>query len=240
MSSLFIVRLSIVGPALLERILPLLGKPIIFDFDDAIWLLDTTHANRHFGWLKFPGKTATICRTCTHVIVGNTFLAEYARQFNENVTIIHSIVDTERYRPQPNAHSNGRIVIGWTGSSTSQTHLEMFAPDLRELFEQRDVELRIISDRKPEITAVPFIWIPWSRETEAQDLAPFDIGIMPIPDDRWARGKCALKALLYMGMGMPSVISAVGANCEVIVHGENGFLATSPEEWTVRAVAAPR
>lgn len=224
--------LSIVGPALLERILPSLGRPVIFDFDDAIWLLDTTRANRHFGWLKFPGKTATICRISAHVIVGNRLLGEYARQFNRNVTVIPSSVDTERFKPQPAARSDGRMVIGWTGSSTSQAHLEMFAPSLRELFQRRDVELRIISDRKPEITAVPFVWVPWNRETESQDLAPFDIGIMPIPDDRWARGKCALKALLYMAMGIPCVISAVGTNCEVVSHGENGLLATTPEQWT--------
>lgn len=224
--------ISIVGPAVFERLLRLLGKPIIFDFDDAIWLLDTTRANRHLGWLKFPGKTATICSISTQVIVGNQFLAEYARQFNPNVTVIPSSVDTVRFAPHSVATPNRRIAIGWTGSSTSQAHLEMFAPNLRELIEQRDVELRIISDRKPEITAVPFTWIPWSRETESEDLATFDIGIMPIPDDRWSRGKCAFKALLYMSMELPCVISAVGANREVVVHGENGFLASTPEEWT--------
>lgn len=224
--------LSIVGPALLERLVRLLGRPMIYDFDDAIWLLDTTRANRHFGWLKFPGKTATICRISEHVIVGNRFLGEYARRFNPNVTIIPSSVDTERFKPQPATRSDGRIVIGWTGSTTSLAHLEMFAPTLGEVFQQRDVELQIISDRKPEITAVPFVWVPWNRESERRDLAPFDIGIMPIPNDRWARGKCALKALLYMAMGISCVISAVGTNCEVVSHGENGFLASTPEQWT--------
>ncbi len=82
------------GPALFERMIPLLGKPVIYDFDDAIFMLHTTEANRRFGWPKFPGKTASICRLSRHVVVGNSFLADYARQYNERVTIIPPSVDT--------------------------------------------------------------------------------------------------------------------------------------------------
>ena len=91
--------LSILGPAVLERVLPLFGKPVIFDFDDAIFLRHTTRANRHFGWLKFPGKTAAICRTSAHVVVGNVWLADYARRSNSRVTVIPSSVDTRRFQP---------------------------------------------------------------------------------------------------------------------------------------------
>src|SRR6185436_11690836 len=117
---------AIVGPALHERLLAAFGKPIIYDFDDAIFRLHTTEANRGFGWLKFPGKTATICRISKHVVVGNAWLADYARQFNPHVTIIPTSVDTDHYRPEKKHGSNGRVIVGWTGSSTSQTHLEMF------------------------------------------------------------------------------------------------------------------
>jgi glycosyltransferase involved in cell wall biosynthesis len=223
--------LGILGPAILERLLPLFGKPVIFDFDDAIFLLHTTRANRHFGWLKFPGKTAAICRKSAHVVVGNAWLADYARRSNSRVTVIPSSVDTRRFRPMRRDERSRRVVIGWTGSTTSQTHLEMFAPVLARLRESRDFELRIISDRRPEITAIPFEWSPWSAETEVDDMGRFDIGIMPIPDDPWARGKCALKALLSMAMGLPTACSAVGANREVIEHGTNGLLAASEEDW---------
>lgn len=125
----------IAGPAVLERLIARMGRPIIYDFDDAIFSLDTTEANRQFGWLKFPGKTASICRLSNHVVVGNSFLAEYARRFNTQVTIIPSSVDIEHWHPKDRAATNGRIVVGWTGSSTSQTHLETFAPVLRELLE---------------------------------------------------------------------------------------------------------
>ena len=221
----------IAGPAILERLVALLGRPIIYDFDDAIFRLHTTEANRGFGWLKFPGKTATICRISKHVVVGNAWLADYARQFNPHVTIIPTSVDTDHYRPEKKNGSNGRVIVGWTGSSTSQTHLEMFAPLLRELTARRDVELRVISDREPALPGVSYVWRPWSADTEVDELSYFDIGIMPMPDDEWSRGKCAAKALQYMGMGIPTVCSAVGANCEVIQHGQNGLLAVTSSEW---------
>jgi glycosyltransferase involved in cell wall biosynthesis len=222
---------SIGGPALLERLIKLSGRPMIFDFDDAIFLLHTTEANRRFGWMKFPGKTATICRLSSHVVVGNGFLAEYAQHYNSQVTVIPTSIDTDNYQPVKKNGSKGRLILGWTGSSTSQTHLEMFAPLLRKLIAQLDIELRVISNREPELPQIPFTWRPWSVETEVEEIAQFDIGIMPIPDDIWARGKCALKALQYMALGIPAVCSAVGANCEVITDNENGLLARTPEDW---------
>jgi len=221
----------IAGPALLERLVVLLGRPLIYDFDDAIFNLHTTEANRGFAWLKFPGKTATICRVSKHVVVGNAWLARYARQFNPRVTVIPTSIDTDHYRPERKTGPNGRVVVGWTGSSTSQTHLEMFAPLLRELTTRHDVELRVISDREPVLPGVNYVWRPWSANAEVDDLSHFDIGIMPMPDDEWSRGKCAAKALQYMGMGIPTICSAVGANCDVIRHGENGLLATTTSEW---------
>ena len=221
----------IAGPAVLERLVALLGRPLIYDFDDAIFKLHTTEANRRFGWLKFPGKTATICRISNHVVVGNAWLADYARQFNRQVTVIPTSIDTDHYRPVRENGSNGRVVVGWTGSSTSQTHLEMFAPLLRDLMSRRDVELRVISNREPVLPGIDYVWRPWSAESEVSELLRFDIGIMPMPDDEWARGKCALKALQYMAMGIPTICSAVGANCEGIQHGENGLLASNSAEW---------
>lgn len=221
----------IAGPATIERLIAVLGRPVIYDFDDAIFKLHTTEANRHFGWLKFPGKTRTICRISSHVVVGNSYLADFALKYNSRVTIIPTSIDTCLYQPVTKNTPNRKVVVGWTGSSTSQTHLEMFAPTLREMLSRRDVELRVISDREPVLPGIEYVWRPWNPETEVDDLSHFDIGIMPIPDDEWARGKCALKALQYMAMGVPTICSPVGTNSEVIQHGENGMLAGSPEEW---------
>jgi glycosyltransferase involved in cell wall biosynthesis len=165
------------------------------------------------------------------VVVGNFWLADYARQYNPRVTVIPTSINTEQYKPAHKNESNGKLVVGWTGSSTSQTHLEMFASLLRELKSRRDVELRVISNREPVLPDIEYSWRSWSAETEVADLAHFDVGIMPMPDDEWAKGKCALKALQYMAMGIPTICSAVGANRDVIQHGENGLLARSDEDW---------
>jgi len=219
------------GPAVFERFVTFFQKPVIYDFDDSIFVLHTTRTNRRFGWLKFPGKTASICRLSSHVVVGNSFLADYSRQYNRRVTVVPTSVDTVRYQPvKKDARSRG-TVIGWTGSSTSQTHLEMFAPVLRELVARADVEVRVISDRQPLLPGISHVWRRWSAETETADLRVLDVGIMPMPDDLWSRGKCSLKALQYMALGIPAVCSDVGSNREVIRHGENGFLAATPQEW---------
>lgn len=226
--------ISIAGPAVLERALKWLRCPVIFDFDDAIYRLHTSGVNRLFGWLKFPGKTAAICRMADHVVVGNSYLADYALRHNQRVTTIPSSVDTSRYSPVSAANNlprKQRLVIGWTGSSTSQTYLEFFTPVLREIISRYDVELQVHSDRQPELDGVSCVWKPWVAETEVAELSQFDIGIMPMPDDEWAQGKCAMKALLYMAMEIPTICTAVGANCDVIQHGENGLLAATAEEW---------
>src|SRR5262249_33616535 len=139
----------------------------------------TTEANRRFGWLKFPGKTASICRMSRHVVVGNSYLAGYARRFNSSVSVIPTSVDTDLYHPSQKIRSEGRLVIGWTGSSTSQRHLEQFAPMLQALTAWPGVELHVVSDREPVLPHVPHVWRAWSPQNEIRDLARFDIGIMP-------------------------------------------------------------
>src|SRR5262249_23313886 len=133
--------------------------------------------------------------------------------------------------PAPFRAASDRVVIGWTGSSTSQAHLEEFAPVLRRLLRQRDVELRVISDRPPRLPGIPCTWRRWSAASEVAELQQLDIGIMPMPDDEWSQGKCGMKLLLYMALGIPAVCSPVGTNNEIVVPGSNGLFATTEEEW---------
>lgn len=218
------------GPALIERLIAS-RKPVVFDFDDAIYLLDTTAQNRIFGWLKFPGKTASLCRMSRHVVTGNEHLASYARRYNPNVTVVPSSIDTERYAPKRATRAPSKVVIGWTGSATSQAHLEAFAPILQRIIEGHRAEVHVVSAHPPELRGVHVTWKRWAAEREVEDLAEFDIGIMPLPDDEWARGKSAFKAIQCMGMGVPVVCSAVGPSLALIRHGENGFLASAPSDW---------
>ncbi len=221
--------ISLAGPALLEHRLAR-HTPVVYDFDDAIHLLHTSDANRAFGWLKFPGKTSEICGLARSITVGNKYLADFARRFNRDVTVVPSSVDAWVYTPGPERARDGRTVVGWMGSSTSQTYLEPFASLLRRVV-QLGLIFRIVSDRRPTDFDFRFEWRAWSAATEVEDLRGFDIGIMPLPDTEWARGKCAMKILQYMGVGVPSVGSDLGGNREVITDGVNGFLATSEDEW---------
>ena len=225
----------LLGPAVLERLI-VTRRPLIFDFDDAIYLCDTSPANRRLGWLKWPHKTATLCRISSHVTAGSAHLEAWARRHTPHVTLVPSSIDTERYRPQPKPEGPG-MVIGWMGSTTSQRHLEIFAPTIREAVARPGVELRVVSAAPPVLPGVRFAWRPWSAATEVEELAGFDVGIMPMPDDAWSQGKCAMKALQYMGMGLATVASPVGATREVIEHGENGLLAASVGEWVEHLTA---
>lgn len=220
------------GPAIIERLLYLMKRPIIFDFDDAIFLTNTSNENKLFGWAKFAGKTKTICRLSSVVTTGNAWLAKYASLYNENTYVVPTSIDTNFYKPISKNEAKGkRTVVGWTGSSTSQYHLEEFEPVLQKLLKARDVEIRIISNREPAFTNLPYVWKEWTAETEVKEISEIDIGIMPNPDDEWSKGKCALKALQYMSIGAPAVCSDIGANREVINHGKNGFLAKTTEDW---------
>jgi glycosyltransferase involved in cell wall biosynthesis len=224
---------SIVGPATLERRLARHGLPLVYDFDDAVWQTHTAAANRGFGWLKFPGKTAQICALAHSVVAGNEYLAEYARRHARSVQVVATSVDTVRFAPQPHAGAvNGRrLVVGWTGSATSQVNLEAQAEVLAAAQRRHGFEVRVHSDRAPLLPGVAFDWRRWTPANEAAEVAQFDIGIMPLPDDQWSRGKCALKALLYMASGLPVILSPVGANREAVSDGIDGLWAASREQW---------
>lgn len=224
----------LLGPALLERLLLLWRRPIVFDFDDAIYLRHTSGANRLFDWLKCPGKTAALCRISSLVVAGNDHLADYARRHNPRVVVVPTSIDLDLYRPMEREEGLRCVTIGWTGSATSMTHLEMFAPVLRGLLAHRDVEIRVQSNRPPTLPGIPFVWRPWAPATEIDEIRAFDIGIKPMPDDPWARGKCPMKELQYMALGIPAVCSDVGTSAEVIRDGENGFLANSLGQWVER------
>jgi glycosyltransferase involved in cell wall biosynthesis len=219
----------LVGPAILERVVAA-WRPLVFDFDDAIWLLDALPANQSVAWLKWPQKTETLCALADQVTAGNAHLAAWARRHTPHVAVVPSSVDTARYRPRKRA-ANREVVVGWMGSATSQRHLEAAAPVLADVVTRPGVVLRVVSPTPPALPGIPFEWQRWSAEGEIAALAGFDIGIVPMPDDAWNRGKCATTALQYMGMGIATVASPVGANRQVIAHGDDGLLAATPAEW---------
>jgi glycosyltransferase involved in cell wall biosynthesis len=212
---------------------------VIFDFDDSIWLLDTSPENKKFEFLKNPDKTKINIMHAHAVIAGNDFLANYAKQFNQNVFIIPTTIDTEFHKPLPSPHRRGiegevgKIVIGWSGSISTIKHFEMAIPVLKKIQAKypNKIEIHVIGQGNYSHPELNIISKKWNSKTEVDDLNEFDIGIMPLPNDEWVKGKCGLKGLSYMACGVATIMSAVGVNPDIIKHGENGFLAASQQDW---------
>lgn len=224
-----------VGPPFFEWIIAkLFRKKIIYDFDDAIWRLNYSQKNPIVKYFKAPWKVAKICKWSAMVSCGNEYLSAYAKQYNTNVSIIPTTIDTQYHFKQDEKkvqkHSN-KIALGWTGTLTTLKHIDLILPVLQKLEERFDFDFIVIANDKPNIDLKSLVYIAWNKKTEIEDLSKIDIGLMPLPNDEWEKGKCGFKGLQYMALSIPTVMSPVGVNVEIIQPQENGLLAESEEEW---------
>jgi glycosyltransferase involved in cell wall biosynthesis len=221
---------SPLGPPVFEWcIARLLRKPLIFDFDDAIWLANTSEVNRAIARWKYHRKTENICRWSTKISCGNTWLAGYARQYNAQVEVIPTTIDTD-YHKRASKRDSRPLCIGWTGTHSTDRYLQLIVPAIQYLQQKHDLRFIVISNQPPDLP-VDFEYMAWHAEREIEQLSTLDIGLMPLHHSEWELGKCGFKALQYMAMGIPVVASPVGANSQIVHDGVNGYLCRSTQEW---------
>jgi glycosyltransferase involved in cell wall biosynthesis len=221
------------GPPVFEWLIAKVWrKKIIYDFDDAIWLTDRKSESWALRVLKWRTKVGSICKWSYRVSCGNAYLSEFARQFNSRVVFNPTTVDTDNLHLPRKFNNSNALVIGWTGSHSTLKYLKEVEPVLQSIEERfPNVNMLVIADKNPHLELARFDFKPWNPATETSDLAPIDIGIMPLPFDEWSKGKCGFKALQYMAMAIPTVASPVGVNTKIIDHNLNGFLANGADEW---------
>lgn len=221
-----------VGPPFFEWIIKfILRKKIIYDFDDAIWMSPQKKINPILSFLKSYNKVSKICKWADIVVVGNSYLLDYAKQFSRTVTLIPTVVDTEnKFFPLP--YTSGPIpIIGWTGSHTTLPYLEALEEVLFRVNSYHPFEMVIMANKPPKFKKLPYRFIQWSESLEAKALSEISIGIMPLPNDEWTKGKCGFKAIQYMALEKPAVVSAIGFNNELITNGVDGYLCNTDQDW---------
>jgi glycosyltransferase involved in cell wall biosynthesis len=220
------------GPPIIEFILTkLFRKKIIYDFDDAVWLPNTSDQNSIAGRLKFHHKVRYICTWSYKVSCGNEFLADFAKTYNDKVLINPTTIDTAYHKPKKSDNQKKTVTIGWTGSHSTTKYLNRVTSVLKKLKENYPVNIIVISDQPPAWDFHDFEFVKWNAEEETDQLNRIDIGIMPLDNTAWELGKCGFKALQYIATGIPAVVSDVGVNSQIIDHGINGFLCENQEDW---------
>lgn len=220
------------GPPIFEWITSkMLGVKYIYDFDDAIWLPNFSDSNAKFQWIKCYWKVPSCIKWAHQVSVGNEYLAEYAKKYNPNVVVIPTTIDMENHHNRTIDYTAEKIVIGWTGTLTTMNYIKDILPALQQLEDEFDFDFLVISNKQPDFQLKSLVYKEWNKETEIEDLSKMNIGVMPLRDDQWSKGKCGFKALQYMSLGIPCVISPVGVNTEIVQNEVNGFLASDENEF---------
>lgn len=214
-------------PAWVER--RLIKIPYIYDFDDAFFL---RYRVGRLSRLEFflGSKFDSFVSGAAAITAGNQFLADYALRHGRNVTLLPSVVDTSIFRPLALSDRRDTFTVGWIGSPSTAIYLRQLVDPLAQLATECPIRLVVVGGAAPSIPGVEVVELPWSSSTEVAVINSFDVGVMPLNDDEWARGKCAFKLIQYMACGVPVIASRVGANVDV-VKPDCGLLTDGPESW---------
>lgn len=220
-------------PFNLERLLSAVNKNIIFDIDDAIYMPDNQAAgflNRIKRYVK-KEEVVNILAVSRVAVVENEYIKEFVSKYCGNIYKIPGPIDTERFCLKPEKKDD-YVVLGWIGSPATTFYLHMLDNVFRDIEKNfPSAKLRLVGAGDYKNPDISFEKTPWRYDTEVSELHSFDIGIMPMPDDEWTRGKLGCKMLQYMAVGTPAVVSYTPTNAEIIKNGINGYFASNDGEW---------
>ena len=217
-------------PAFFETALYKKSLPYVIDYDDAVFHRYDQHSNPLIRG-SLSKKIDKIMARSKVVVAGNQYIADYAQKaVAPRVEVLPTVVDLSNYKVKETFNSLP-FTIGWIGSPITSRYISIAGEALNNFCQQEDVEFRAMGALWRDLDEIPGKLISWNAETETEELTRFDVGIMPLPDTPWERGKCGFKLIQYMASGIPVIASPVGINSEIVDHGLNGYLAASTEEW---------
>lgn len=224
-----------VGTSFFERLVRLMSKRLIFDIEDNVLMEKANSLNPMVKMIKSRSKTTFLIKTADCVITSSPFLNDYCLGLNEKKSCVYisSSVDTDRFVPVNSYSNNRQVTIGWTGTFSSMSYLDLLRNVFLELRKRCDYKLRIIGNFQYELPGIDLEVIQWSSANEVNDLQGIDIGVYPLSQNDWVLGKSGLKAIQYMAFGLPTVATNVGTTPKIIQHLENGWLVKTEEEWVL-------
>jgi hypothetical protein len=208
------------------------ARRIVFDFDDAIMFRSSRHKDQGSG--QRMRRFAAMMKTVDAAIAGNSYLADQAARYisRDRIFIVPTVVDVTEYGVKDYSRTDEKFVVGWIGTSTNLQYVEQIVPALEMAGRRvKNLALKIVCDRFIDIDGVEVIKKPWRPDDVSEDLMSFDVGIMPISDDSFTRGKCGLKVVQYFAAGVPAVVSPVGINRDLVIPGQTGLWAEGIDEW---------
>jgi glycosyltransferase involved in cell wall biosynthesis len=220
-------------PPFFEKALAKWGVPYVYDFDDASFHQYDQAEGWFVRWM-FSEKIRQVIEGATLVTAGNEYLADYARAFNRHVVVVPTVVDVDKFVPRPDRTERACAIIGWIGSPSTAAYVVERQHVWHKIAADHRCAFRLVGAGHAILDSPSMETRSWHEQTEALEVRDFDIGIMPLRDDPWSRGKCGFKLIQYLACGLPVVASPVGVNSQIVVDGETGFLCESDEEWIAR------